>query len=154
MIKNNISIRCRKSDSREEIEGGKKGAERRRFDDHREAYLILLQPAKLGDQTGERIFSWDSRPIRDKGIFGHETEGDEACDCYREPTEGDVWRDWGRVWTPHAEDIFVFVVLKRNFELRSELEFDLGRTYGVSEVTSHLRVPPALGGQPLTRDPW
>lgn len=44
--------------------------------------LILLQPAKLRDQTGERVFSRDGRPIRDKGVLRQEAEGDEARDCY------------------------------------------------------------------------
>lgn len=45
-------------------------------------YLILLQSAKFRDQTGEWVFSWDGRPIRDKGIFRQEAEGDKARDCY------------------------------------------------------------------------
>jgi len=47
-----------------------------------DAYLILLQTAELCDQAGEGIFSRDSRPVRDEGVFGHETEGDEACNRY------------------------------------------------------------------------
>jgi hypothetical protein len=151
MKKSNISVGW-KSDSRERRSG--KTKKRLSAEGLIKTYLILLQPAKLRDQAGERVFSWDSRSIWDKGVLRQETEGDEACDCYREPTEGDIRRDWGRVWTPHTEDIFVFMVLKRQFDLCLELEFGIGRTYGVSEVTSHLGVPPTLGGQPLTRDPW
>lgn len=83
--------------------------------------MILLQPAEFRDQTGERIFSRDSRPIWDERILGQKTEGDEGRDGYREPTEGDVRRKWSRVWTPHPENIFVFVVLKHNFDLCPEL---------------------------------
>jgi len=42
---------------------------------------------------------------------------------------------WWSVRTPHGEAILVFMV-------------------GVSKVTSHLRIPPTLGGQCLTRGPW
>ena len=113
----------------EKISAGRKSYSKKRLkrkgekaaESWRKAYLILLQPTELCDQTGERIFSWDSRPIWNEGIFGHQTEGGEACDCYREPTECDVRRQWCRVWTPHTEDIFVLVVLKRYFGLCSEL---------------------------------
>lgn len=112
----------------------------------RKAYLVLIQPAELRDQTRERVFSWDGRSIRDEGVFDREAKRDEGRDRYRKPAEGDVRRNWSRVRTPHTEDVFIFVVLKHSFGHCLELKLDLESTYGVSEVTAHLRIPPALWG--------
>jgi hypothetical protein len=75
MKKSNISVGW-KSDSRERRSG--KTKKRLSAEGLIKTYLILLQPAKLRDQAGERVFSWDSRPIWDKGVLRQETEGDES----------------------------------------------------------------------------